>query len=457
MTTYTAITAGEIDSDSPITTGLMTKMRDNPIAITEGSTGAPKIQKAAMDTDSVGATQIEANAVGNSELASAAVKQGNLSTSTAENSLTVTNALYNVLHFVATGGSYINGWETRVSNTANVERLRVMPGEDSDGSTLVNTITASYQALWSMLVQTNSTASRTGYARHTYTTASPPYVIGETDYPYFAYLSFDSEDNLVATSLACDPPWAYNGPYKGAADVYKKKYKTLSVDEINQVKEIDEKLKTYSFLVKKIEEKARFIDGHRVKSLEKRRELESYIGRENVNLDEVESIKLQIKTLNNALIKSRTELRSFERELNILNVLKNKRKEITHQLDKNSRPMIRVKRVEQKVKDLKKTDPLAYVQAIKELKEELIELTPKRKNKNMAFVPAPFQAPTGGKVILVAPDDKIMNFLIKTHDDNDVNISELLQNNYVKLKEEVSLSETPAGVNIVRMSFKNNN
>ena len=43
MTTYTAITNGQIDQDSPITQPLLTAMRDNPIAITEGATGAPRI------------------------------------------------------------------------------------------------------------------------------------------------------------------------------------------------------------------------------------------------------------------------------------------------------------------------------------------------------------------------------------------------------------------------------
>lgn len=41
MTTYTTIANTEIDQDSPVTQPLMTAMRDNPIAISEGSTGAP--------------------------------------------------------------------------------------------------------------------------------------------------------------------------------------------------------------------------------------------------------------------------------------------------------------------------------------------------------------------------------------------------------------------------------
>ena len=55
MTTYTAIADSEIDPDSPITTGLMTKLRDNPIALTEGASGAPLISFKAMDTIAVSA------------------------------------------------------------------------------------------------------------------------------------------------------------------------------------------------------------------------------------------------------------------------------------------------------------------------------------------------------------------------------------------------------------------
>ncbi len=40
---YNAITNAEIDTDSPITTSLMTKMRDNPEAIAQGLLGATKV------------------------------------------------------------------------------------------------------------------------------------------------------------------------------------------------------------------------------------------------------------------------------------------------------------------------------------------------------------------------------------------------------------------------------
>ena len=49
MTTYTAIANGEIDQDSPVTQPLMTALRDNPLSIAEGTSGAPKVQSAALN------------------------------------------------------------------------------------------------------------------------------------------------------------------------------------------------------------------------------------------------------------------------------------------------------------------------------------------------------------------------------------------------------------------------
>lgn len=49
MTTYTSIPNTDIDQDSPVTQPLMTALRDNPIAITEGSSGAPRIVAAAIE------------------------------------------------------------------------------------------------------------------------------------------------------------------------------------------------------------------------------------------------------------------------------------------------------------------------------------------------------------------------------------------------------------------------
>lgn len=49
MTTYTAIANTEVDAESPVTEELVTRLRDNPLAIAEGDSSAPKVQGIALD------------------------------------------------------------------------------------------------------------------------------------------------------------------------------------------------------------------------------------------------------------------------------------------------------------------------------------------------------------------------------------------------------------------------
>ena len=48
MTTYTTVPNSDIDQDSPVTQPLLTALRDNPLAIAEGTSGAPKISPLAF-------------------------------------------------------------------------------------------------------------------------------------------------------------------------------------------------------------------------------------------------------------------------------------------------------------------------------------------------------------------------------------------------------------------------
>lgn len=59
MATYSAVTAGEKDADSPLTVTVVDKLDQNPHAMFEGATGAPKIQKAALDADVVDSTKVD--------------------------------------------------------------------------------------------------------------------------------------------------------------------------------------------------------------------------------------------------------------------------------------------------------------------------------------------------------------------------------------------------------------
>lgn len=68
MATYSAVTAGEKDADSPINVSLIDKLDQNPLAIAEGASGAPKIQNAAFDDNSIAASRLVDDSVGNTQL-----------------------------------------------------------------------------------------------------------------------------------------------------------------------------------------------------------------------------------------------------------------------------------------------------------------------------------------------------------------------------------------------------
>ncbi len=51
MTTYSAIAAGEKDAESPIDESLIGKLDNNPHAMFEGASGAPRLQSAALATE----------------------------------------------------------------------------------------------------------------------------------------------------------------------------------------------------------------------------------------------------------------------------------------------------------------------------------------------------------------------------------------------------------------------
>ena len=69
MTGYTEILNTQIDVDSPVTTGLLVQLRDNPIAITEGATGAPKNQTNSIQDLAITEPKLANNAVTNIKLA----------------------------------------------------------------------------------------------------------------------------------------------------------------------------------------------------------------------------------------------------------------------------------------------------------------------------------------------------------------------------------------------------
>lgn len=202
MTTYTAITAGEIDVDSPITTGLMTKIRDNPIAITEGASGAPKIQTAA--------------------LAAGAVKQGNLSTTDEEDS-TSTAAV-----FTTSAGKY--GFTPIAKSTLLVPNDWVALAALD---TVLVALIASYQ---SFLTLSDGGSGFTLYGQITYVNSSPPFDLGDGDIPLFVWALVNSAGLVESVQSSELPPWAYNGP----TDIMPDRTDTASGRKFKKIYDIDE-------------------------------------------------------------------------------------------------------------------------------------------------------------------------------------------------------------------------
>lgn len=97
--TYTAIPDTAIDGESILPESVMVLMRDNPIAIAAGDSGAPKIQLAAMDASSVDTSQLVAAAVGRSEIAnSTTTSAGNLANNALVNFALNDWALFPMIH-----------------------------------------------------------------------------------------------------------------------------------------------------------------------------------------------------------------------------------------------------------------------------------------------------------------------------------------------------------------------
>jgi hypothetical protein len=221
---YSAITAGEVDTDSPITTSLMTKIKDNDISFNDGTGIADdKILNRHLATGSVNQDSIANDSVGQGEILAGAVHQSEVSVSSEVDSITsgsgtfLTSAGQYALSVEAYGtagiGGTIEAFEgLRVQNSSahNAVGHRVMLNIPDNGS--VN-------------------------CRTSYITASPPYDLGDGEIPIFVWIMLDG-GIIKAVSVSETPTWAYNGPTNIRPDRVStsggitKKYKNvISVDE----------------------------------------------------------------------------------------------------------------------------------------------------------------------------------------------------------------------------------
>jgi len=127
VTTYSTIADSEIDPESPGTTTLFTKLRNNPIAITEGASGAPSILNAALSGYPWGAADMEDAAAGN-------YLEYNESWTAAEVNTAVGSSMTKMAEFIATRGGTYTFRLSLIGNVSYYGQLRVYLNGSPEGT-----------------------------------------------------------------------------------------------------------------------------------------------------------------------------------------------------------------------------------------------------------------------------------------------------------------------------------
>ena len=189
MAVYKQIPDSDIDSESPITESLLTQLRDNPAAIAQGASGAPRIVNSAIHPSAGISTSKLAsdNGITQGMIANRAIGIGELKTALSIQSASVSGSSYSSI--TPTGGSY---------------SFQCFPYGD---------IVPQFGGSSSFSLYNPSRNSRTGYLRSTYIQGSPPYNLGDGEIPLFIYALIENvSGDIKCMSVAPDPHWAYHGP-----------------------------------------------------------------------------------------------------------------------------------------------------------------------------------------------------------------------------------------------------
>lgn len=202
MATYNTLGSDELDADKIATSPTAYALYNNPIAIAEGATGAPRVVDGAIDwstvSGSVGQAQIGSDAVGQGELK---ITSGDVSTESIDG-----------VRLVLPGGRYGFYPALRVNNTTDSPIARW--GQDSSGGSLPvasNTTTSHVVSLYLARIQTSGN-SRIAYANQVYVQASPPHNLGYGEIGRFVFgLVDNATGKVIAVYSATEAPWHYNG------------------------------------------------------------------------------------------------------------------------------------------------------------------------------------------------------------------------------------------------------
>ncbi len=192
--TYTPIPDSDVDSESPVTTSLITLLRDNPIAMFEKASGAPVLAD---------------NYIVQAMIGSGQVGQGELKTTTGTVSVTGVGASADL---ALPGGSY--GFYPQIYSDSGTY---IYWGYD-DAGVGYDYAARQFSTSPKAGIILYSPSSGSGYARQRYIQASPPYNHGDgTVGLYMFAVVSGSPIKIHSTYVAPEAPWHYNGPTNVAA------------------------------------------------------------------------------------------------------------------------------------------------------------------------------------------------------------------------------------------------
>jgi hypothetical protein len=208
---------------SVLTSTKMTQTQDNFTALAQGLTGAPKIQTAALEQTggsqavtvatvrpgtnnyvlrTSGAGAVEWSPVTIDEIGAATVAQAWLKTTTGI--VATAGSTEEVL--TLPGGEYGFFPQAKISASGGGNRVafRGMSTSESYVTSIGLSADSGYSA----------------YAQQRYVQASPPYDLGDGEIPLFIFVKLSALGAVLASYVAPEAPWHYNGPTDIRAERY---------------------------------------------------------------------------------------------------------------------------------------------------------------------------------------------------------------------------------------------
>lgn len=211
---YTLVPIGEVTAGNAAKASTMQKFRDNQIGFNDGT---------GIADDAILNRHLATGSVNQDSIAAGSIHQGELDTSSEEDSRTsegTTNAL-------TSAGGFALSVQTRGS--AATSSFKAYEGAEGLSGVSISTF-----GHYVCLVTGNNGSA---YAKTFFVNASPPFDLGDGEIPIFTWILMNGQEiECVSTSPA--PTWAYNGPTNITPDRVQKvgselkKFKNIrSIDE----------------------------------------------------------------------------------------------------------------------------------------------------------------------------------------------------------------------------------